>query len=140
MAYNSYYYSNRSLELKTEEMSDCYNIQRIEKSINNAKIDIADLQEQIIRCQKYISFLLSQKEFVSSLNFRYEVHVTRYSYNRIEYGVKLLQIPNIPKGEKKAFVPCGDEFSKRFAGKERHLAQKFAEELAQKYKCAIIKK
>lgn len=136
MLYNNRYYnSDYSLERELEEYEKCFDVSRIDTRIEYAQDNIKDLQKAIKRCQEYISFMIRQKELANSITYRHEVHLTRQSFSKpIKYFTSVHKIPNVPNSHNKIVYLE----SKRFDGKDRHLAKKHAEELAKQYDCKVV--
>lgn len=138
MLHNSRYYnSDYNLDKQLEEYENCFDLSLLEHQIEYSKDYINELQDGVKRCQKYISFLIRQKELAESITYRYEVHLVRQSYSKpIKYFATARKIPNVPSGDKKSvFLE-----SEKFDGKDRHVAKKRAIELAKKYNCEVIYK
>lgn len=136
MLYNSRYYnSDYSLERELDEYNSCFDTSRLDNRIESAMDDIKELQRGIKRCQEYIAFMIRQKELAESITYKYEVHLVRQSYSKpIKYFASVHKIPNVPNNFKKIVYLE----SKRFDGKDRHIAKTHAEELAKKYNCEVI--
>lgn len=137
MLYNNRYYnSDYYLERELDELENCFDVSRLDKNTEYAIGHIKDLQEAIKRCQQYIAFMIRQKELAESISYKYEVHLYRQAFSKpVKYFASVHKIPNIPTPNKSSTVSLE---SKRFDGKERHLAKKYAQELAKKYNCHIV--
>ena len=139
MLYTSRYYSSDYLlDRQLEEIETNFDIDRLNRQLQDAQYNINELQKAIERCQQYASRLHYHKNLVETIKFKYEVYYTRqkYSSGPVNYYTGVYKIPCIPNGNKyRTSFEC-----KRWTGADRYTAKKAAEELAKKYKCDIVNK
>ncbi|EOQ01553.1 hypothetical protein KOY_05286 [Bacillus cereus VDM021] len=106
--------------------------------------DIKRLEELIKDIRKHQQEVYEHAQQVLNTEMKNIVTITRmknYSAKRVEYYVRLEIRPLVPfKYVENEKVYGTYKENKMFAGKERHLAFKYAKELCNKYNCEIERK
>jgi len=123
--------SERAMQEVIEQVENIYSKERLADKIESTIRNIADMQQAIQRCQKFLSHAYYQKQLLEEITYSYQVYWLRRkcSGSPVYYFLGVYRIPNIPNGEK-----FRDTIEyKRFRGKERKEAREYVEKLCKKY-------
>ena len=106
--------------------------------------DIERLEEAIQQVKKYQMELFNHVQEVLQTDIKKFVNLVRrenWSTKRVEYYVSLEHRPQVDKDFINGRKPyCKYTEQKNYKGTERHIAIKYADELAKKYNCPIERK
>jgi len=121
-----------------------YNIDTLKNYCEYAEKDIKNCEEIISRIRKYQMDLYDHVQEVLNTSYKKVVVLQRstdYGTNRKYFNVCLDIRPQVEKDHVDGDRITGKhEHSKKFQGRERHLAIRYAEELAKQHNCEIERK
>ncbi len=118
-----------------ESIKKQYNAERVNDEIARAKTHILEvtknLEEYIYTCNNQLAVIRCTK--ISK--YVYFRRTTDYRSNRVQYGVGVMNSPQIENGRQHEWNEKGT--SHVFGGREKKQARQYAEELAKQYGCEV---
>lgn len=121
-----------------------YDINELKNYSEMAARDIQRCEEVINNIKKYQMAIFEHVQEVINTEIKNIVVLHRstdYSTNKKRFDVYLDARPVVEKQHIEGSAPKGrHSFDKHFEGRERHLALKYADDLAKQYNCEIEKK
>ncbi|MBC6975100.1 MULTISPECIES: hypothetical protein [Bacillus] len=127
-----------------DKFKHIYDIEKLKQYSNWCDRDIKGLEEVIEKLKQYQMEIYEHAQTVVNTEFQNVVTLVRrrdYYTNRVKYHVQLAMRPIVAREwieNEKVYGPYKHE--KMFTGKERHLALKYAKDLAKQYNCEIERK
>lgn len=127
-----------------DKFKHIYDIERLKQYNNWCERDIKRLEEVIEKLKKYQMEIYRHAQTVVNTEFKNVVTLVRrrdYYTNRVKYHVQLEMRPMVTTDYVENERVYGSyKHEKMFTGKERHLALKYAKDLANQYHCEIERK
>ncbi|PDY47457.1 hypothetical protein [Bacillus pseudomycoides] len=127
-----------------DKFKHIYDIERLKQYSNWCERDIERLEEVIKKLKKYQMKIYEHAQTVVNTEFKNVVTLVRrrdYYSNRVKFHVQLEMRPIVASNHIENERVYGSyKHEKMFTGKERYLALKYAEDLANQYHCEIERK
>ncbi|KEK22135.1 hypothetical protein [Bacillus gaemokensis] len=127
-----------------DKIKHIYDVERLKQYNSSCERDIKRLEGIIEKIKKYQMEIFKHAQHVVNTEMKNVVTLVRrkeYATKRVKYNVQLEVWPIIPmKHVENERVYGAYKHEKMFGGKERHLALKYANDLAETYHCEIERK
>ncbi|QHV47651.1 hypothetical protein C1N66_32185 (plasmid) [Bacillus cereus] len=127
-----------------EKFKHIFDMKRLKSYSDMVDRDIERLEEIIKKLKNYQMAIYEHAQTVANTEFKSVVTLVRrrdYSTNHVKYHVQLEMQPNVSTDYIENDRVYGFyKHEKMFTGRERHLALKYADELAKQYHCEIERK
>ncbi|PHD06398.1 hypothetical protein COF54_15310 [Bacillus toyonensis] len=127
-----------------DKFKHIYDMKRLKSYSDMAQNDITRLEEVIKKLKNYQMDIYEHAQTVANTQFKSVVTLVRrrnYDTNHVKYHVQLEMRPNVGTDYiENEWVYGFYKHEKMFTGRERHLALKYADQLAKQYQSEIERK
>lgn len=127
-----------------EKFKHIYDMKRLKSYSDMVNRDIERLEEIIKKLKNYQMDIYEHAQTVANTQFKSVVTLVRrrnYDTNHVKYHVQLEMRPNVGTNYiENEWVYGFYKHEKMFIGRERHLALKYADQLAKQYQSEIERK